>query len=85
MRLEEDYGGGKLSPLGELLEEGFQMRRVIAPFSICRVHEHPAVGTRGQAQLAHPSELKWEAIMDIPWHTGTRAKVRHHSSARVDG
>jgi pimeloyl-ACP methyl ester carboxylesterase len=66
MRLEEDYGGGKLSPLGELLEEGFQMRRVIAPFLFAVCTSTPLWAQEVKPSWPIPSELKWEAINGYP-------------------
>jgi hypothetical protein len=52
MRVVENYAGGKPSPLGDLPEEKFQMRRIMVSF-LFAVCTRTLLWARGQAQLAH--------------------------------
>lgn len=65
-RLLEDYAGGKRSPLGELPEEGFQMRRVMVSFLFAVCTSTPAWAQEVKPSWPIPSALKWEAINGYP-------------------
>jgi hypothetical protein len=62
MRVVENYAGGKPSPLGDLPEEEFQMRRIMVSFlfAVCTSTLLWAQEVRPNWPI--PSELKWEAI-----------------------
>jgi pimeloyl-ACP methyl ester carboxylesterase len=66
LRLEDNYAWGKPSPLGELPEEGFQMRRITVSFlfALCTSTQLWAQEVRPNWPI--PSELKWEAINGYP-------------------
>jgi len=86
MRLEEDYGGGKLSPLENCLRRDFKMRRVIAPFLFAVCTSTPLWAQEVKPSWPHSIGIEMGSHQWISHGIpGRGRRYAHHSSARVDG